>query len=350
MKKINISPTPKTVSISSVLGPKNYKLFSAEYVDPYAGNDRAKVHEHSVRLANAAREHYASKNTAPKRKNKFEPDNPASNEIFDKKAYPSIHKWRTKHVPTAAALLPLQRPDMRTLSDGTPLSRAEVTWFEHVVDGIGLRSRAAAMEHILEANAAPGQKWLSLASGASLPILEAAHNVLAKKSYMVDVTAADFDKKALRLSAHLAKLFGVNTFSARRVNILDAKSLKKHIHGQYDVVEILGLFEYLRPADWKYAYSKVIKVSKKLLGAVNFLRTAFGYVSPGGLLIFGNMLDTHPHIGFTLDVVQWPHIQPRSVAEVVEIVEAALPDGDYTLDVYIPTDGVYAVYVLHKIR
>lgn len=81
-------------------------------------------------------------------------------------------------------------------------------------------------------------------------------------------------------------------------------------------------------------------------GAVTFVRNAFACVRPGGMLITGNMLDTHPQLGFTMDVIQWPHIQPRSTAEMLDIFEAAGIRGH--VDVHLPSDGVYAVYVLRK--
>jgi hypothetical protein len=115
-------------------------------------------------------------------------------------------------------------------------------------------------------------------------------------------------------------------------------------------VEILGLFEYLKPEDWHYRYQKVfIKGKKKLAGAKSFLAAAFSYVAPGGSLILGNMLNSHPHLDFTLHVVEWPHIQPRSIDEVVEIIQGSgIGSNEYGLDIYVPDDGVYAVYVLHR--
>lgn len=58
------------------------------------------------------------------------------------------------------------------------------------------------------------------------------------------------------------------------------------------------------------------------------------------------MLPTHPQLGFTLNVIQWPHIQPRSVEEVGSLIDDAGLDGERS--VYLPDDGVYAVYVVRK--
>lgn len=67
-------------------------------------------------------------------------------------------------------------------------------------------------------------------------------------------------------------------------------------------------------------------------------------MKPGGLLIFGNMLDeTHKQLEFTLNTVQWPHIQPRSIDKMLQIISAAGVDPAAAVDIYCPTDGVYAV-------
>jgi len=108
----------------------------------------------------------------------------------------------------------------------------------------------------------------------------------------------------------------------------------------------VGILEYLEPNDWTYTYNGVISTRRKQAGAVTFIRNAFECVKPGGVLITGNMLDSHPQLGFTMDVVQWPHIQPRSVAEMLAIFESAGLHGH--IDVYLPTDGVYAVYAIRK--
>ena len=40
------------------------------------------------------------------------------------------------------------------------------------------------------------------------------------------------------------------------------------------------------------------------VNAATFLANAAQLVKPGGLLLVGNMRDTHPQLGFTLNVVQ----------------------------------------------
>lgn len=114
----------------------------------------------------------------------------------------------------------------------------------------------------------------------------------------------------------------------------------------FDAVDAVGILEYLQPDDWIYTYRGVITTRRKQAGVVTFLRSAFECVKPDGTLIVGNMLDTHPQLSFTMDVVQWTHIQPRSIQQMLAIFAAAgLTEH---VDVYLPSDGVYAIYAVHK--
>jgi hypothetical protein len=90
----------------------------------------------------------------------------------------------------------------------------------------------------------------------------------------------------------------------------------------------------------------VVATRRRLAGAVTFLRNAFDCVRPGGVLVVGNMLDSHPELGLTINVIQWPHIQPRSIDEMLGIFATAGLAGH--VDVHLPVDGVYAVYAIHK--
>lgn len=352
MPKIKIQPLNNRVTILPEKATKGAKVFKCSYIDPFSSDKTSRIHDESKRLSDHAAKHYQKLGIRPKRTSRVDWTNPATTEIFDKTKFPAIHRWRTKYVPTAEALIPLQRPDLGMLYDGTVLSNEEAAWFAHTLDAIGLRSRAAVMQEVLVriSKKAEYKNWLSLASGASLPILQAAVEV-KKSNKEPSITAVDYDKNALKISKNLASQFDVRKFKISRANILDEKSLRKVLKDKKsDVVEILGLFEYLNEEDWFYRYHKVVvRFKRKLLGAKNFLNLAYSFVDVGGVLIFGNMLDSHPHLSFTLDVIQWPHIKPRSIKEVLDIVKHAQLPGEYEISIYLPEDGVYALYVLHRI-
>lgn len=166
------------------------------------------------------------------------------------------------------------------------------------------------------------------------------------------LTLVDLDRTSLRLAHRYAEVAGLQGVRTWHQNVLGHRSALpargRHAgrRSAYDVVEAIGLLEYLGREDWVYRYDRVIASRSPLAGAVTFLRNAYDLVAPGGMLIVGNMLTTHPQLGFTLNVVQWPHIQPHSVETMLEIIAAAGIDAQ--LQVRLPQDGVYALYVVQR--
>jgi hypothetical protein len=82
-------------------------------------------------------------------------------------------------------------------------------------------------------------------------------------------------------------------------------------------------------------------------GAIEFLETAYSLLKPGGVLVLGNMRDTHPQLDFTTKVVRWPYIRPRSLDRVMDIVKkAGINPKNVTL--YQAGDNVYTVAAITK--
>ena len=125
-----------------------------------------------------------------------------------------------------------------------------------------------------------------------------------------------------------------------QADLLDLTSVADNVPGTggYDVVEMMGFFEYL-PDEPRHVGSLTIP------SAGQFLATAISLAAPGGLVVFGNMLTTHPQLVFTLKVVQWPYIQPRSLADLVALLERVGVEPD-NATIYTPDDGVYAVVAI----
>ncbi len=316
------------------------------------GPPKARVDEFVGELSALALDYLLERGVPPAGNRTLDWDNPATARFFDPHLRPAWHRWRKEHVPTAAALLPCQRPDLGTLADGTPCSTHEQELFRYLLDCVGLRTRAAIMRQLLTAHATFAQngeplRWLSLACGAAVPVLDAATH-LHQAGGNVTITLADHDVAALRLAERLAAERGM-TVRTSRVNVLRRHGLAVTLGVEsQDVIDILGLFEYLQDEDWSYHYERVVDGSRRpLAGAVSFLRNAWALVRPGGLLVFGNMLETHPQLDFTLHVVQWPHIRPRSPQQIRHVVQqAGLPVA--SLRGYQAPDGVYGVYALVK--
>ncbi len=329
-----------------------------EYDDPYANDHRARIVGELRALESKGAAHYgADSGRQRKRLSAIDHANPATAELVAH--YPSVGHWLSQ-VPTAAALHPLYDPEVATYTSGVPVDEGTREWFRNIADAHGIRSRAAVMRQLLAATAADagaGARWLSLACGAAQPIFRSMEEIATTGVPTPRATLADLDMAALRLAAAYARSHGL-TADTVRLNVLDRRGLasvpsrwpgvrrRSGWIGAFDAVDAVGILEYLQADDWTYTYNGVVTTRRRQAGAVTFVRNAFACVKPGGVLITGNMLDTHPQLGFTMDVIQWPHIQPRSIEEMLEIFEAADIRGH--VDVYLPTDGVYAVYALRK--
>ncbi len=328
------------------------RLTQVELEDPYASASRKRNMNDLVAELSALSVCYVnSRPEGSERSHHLDLDNPGTARFLDAQANPGLRKWRSQHVPTAGALVPCQRPDQRRLVDGTALLDHESDIFRYVDDAIGVRTRAALMGGLLWQHAHQAEQkdlnWLSLACGAAIPVVDAAAG-LSRRRVHVRLTLVDHDRAALRLASRIAAEQHIST-CVHRMNVLARQGLTRHLgHQGYDVIDILGLFEYLKDQDWTYRYQKVMVSSHRpMAGAVTLLRNAWELLRPGGLLVFGNMLPTHPQLDFTLHVVQWPHIRPRAPQQIQSAAaQAGLPVD--RLRGYRAPDGVYGVYALRK--
>lgn len=301
-----------------------------------------------------------------KRPGTIDLENPATHWMYEH--LPGFAEWHSL-VPTAAALEPLYDPTITTLANGETFTPDMRAWMSNIYDAIGIRSRAEVMESVVVGevlrNMDTRQRWVSLGCGAAQPVVAALEKIRGYGAPVPEVTLVDYQKQALDLAQEGARKSGfADAVTTRRMNILKTEgiayrhdsdtgfyrnaisSVGKLPAESFDMVDAVGILEYLKPGDWKYAYGKVINTKKGMAGAVRFLHNAYELVKPGGLLVVGNMRDTHPQLGFTLNTIQWPHIQPRSVDEVTSLIREAGLEG--RVDAYCPDDGVYAIYVIRK--
>lgn len=248
--------------------------------------------------------------------------------------------WRDL-VPSAMALLPMHAP--HTSHFPLPVDAAVPSFGDYVThprDSIGIRSRAAVMADLLteRALAVGGGAWLSLACGAALPVLE----VAATLDATVTVDLVDLDPLALSYADGFAEALGLGEWvRCTQADLLDLAGLPDAVPGEpggYDVVEMMGFFEYLPDSPREVG-------TMTIPSAGQFLTAAMSLAVPGGLVVFGNMLTTHPQIDFILKVVQWPYVRPRSLDELAELVASAGVDSSQAT-FYTPDDGVYAIVAI----
>lgn len=300
-----------------------------------------------------------------RQRTRIDDTNPATCELIAR--VPGVEDW-LELIPTASALDLLYDPSIERLANGKPVSPAVRDWACNILDAHGIRSRGEIVQDILTKQAidqaslgATEQQWVSLACGAAQPVCQALRHIKENGHAVPRVTLVDLDRSALRAAKTYAQAMKVKqSIDVRCMNILRpqgvvlpavnaqtnvaARALRRQIGleaATYDAVDAVGILEYV-PEVLSDESPTALQVN-----AATFLANAAQLVKSGGLLLVGNMRDTHPQLGFTLNVVQWPHIQPRSIETMQRIVEVA-GLGDWWVDVYCPDDGVYAVYAMRR--
>lgn len=291
--------------------------------------------------------------------------NPATRELIAR--VPGVENW-LELIPTASALALLYDPNTKQLANGKPVSPVVRDWACNILDAHGIRSRGEIVQDILARHVidqaslgAAEQQWVSLACGAAQPVCHALRHIKESGNPTPRVTLVDLDRSALKAAQTYAQTMEVRQFTnVRCMNILRpqgvvspavdaqtnvaARALRRRVgleSAAYDAVDAVGILEYV-PEELPDESPTALRVN-----AATFLAHAAQLVKPGGLLLVGNMRDTHPQLGFTLNVVQWPHIQPRSI-ETMQRIAGAAGLGDWRVDVYCPDDGVYALYAMRR--
>ncbi|QHU93211.1 hypothetical protein GWK77_03480 [Candidatus Saccharibacteria bacterium oral taxon 488] len=300
-----------------------------------------------------------------RQRTRIDDTNPATRELIAR--VPGVEDW-LELIPTASALDLLYDPSIEQLANGKPVSPEVRDWACNILDAHGIRSRGEIVQAILARHVidqaslgATEQQWVSLACGAAQPVCHALRHIKENGHAVPRVTLVDLDRSALRAAKTYAQAMKVKqSIDVRCMNILcpqgvvlpavdaqmnvAARALRRRVGlegAAYDAVDAVGILEYV-PEVLLGKGSTVLQVD-----AATFLANAAQLVKPGGLLLIGNMRDTHPQLGFTLNVVQWPHIQPRSI-ETMQRIAGAAGLGNWQVDVYCPDDGVYALYAMRR--
>jgi len=256
---------------------------------------------------------------------------------FSEQAYrnrPALAAWRARLVPGALALFVVQNPLEDRLPEGTKMDSESRQWFIHANDAIGVRSRAKVLSALVEKyiHNASENNWVSLASGAAIPVLEALRSA-ERGGQQVFLSLVDKDPVALSWAETMAAqegiVVGAQLTLLRRdlvhTLVRNEDLLLELGEHQAELVDALGIFEYFNDAD-----------------AVTFLQRALRLVKPGGAVIVSNMLTSSPQIDFALRCIGWEPIFPRTLQQLQDIhIAAGVPVENVT--VVVPKDGVYAV-------
>jgi hypothetical protein len=176
---------------------------------------------------------------------------------------------------------------------------------------------------------------VSLACGAAGPVYQIIKELENESFDVGEVVLVDKDEMALASAYSLGESENVTDKIRIERQDLFGKELTDYIAPKsVDVVDLLGLFEYVPNSERFGMY------------ATQLLKRVKEIVSPGGLIVFGNMLADRDQQEFFDQVVKWPPLQQRKVQEVLSIIESAGYNLSDVKTRIAATDGVYAVYAV----
>lgn len=270
-------------------------------------------------------------------------------DIYDRPLFPAVDREGREDLLSAAETLAISMKNSEKAAKivqqykdfiSTPIDEPSRDIWLGARDGAGVRTRATcAMEecvvgHIESIEVDPeGITLASLACGAAGPVYQLMKALKDRGVPVKEAILADKDPMALASAFSLAETEGV----AAQVNLqkqdlvdmntLGARNLTEFIEPKsVDVVDLLGLFEYFpRPL------------------AVSLLKEVQKIMKPGGIIVFGNMIDKRPQQTFFNDVSLWPPLEQRSLREMFDIIDEAGMGAKENAQILIPPQGVYAV-------
>lgn len=248
---------------------------------------------------------------------------------------PSFSEWATL-MPGALALEPIHHPEQKRLTTGKRLDPLTRRLFRHALDPVGVRTRTLlgawlAHHHIAQKPGKPIH-WLSMAGGTAAPSMLMV-NASSIDKRLLHYTDIDQDGMAIDIARDITAHEGLrpqNTTLLTGDIFNDSLYVKAGSQGQFDVIEMMGIFEYMDDAK-----------------ATRLLKLAWEHLKEDGIIIAGNMRSEHPQLNLHKRGIGWPDVLPRRVADIIRLCrQAGIPIN--SLDVYQPLDGVYNVFRVRK--
>ena len=244
---------------------------------------------------------------------------------------PAVKAW-AQYMPGGFATYHVHNPKRLHLLSGKKIDYIAKILFRHSVDGQGLRSRAYAMTWFIKNKTAKHDKlnWLSVACGTGQPTFDAASEIGGNVNFYF----VDDDARALEFAEDLSVEYGIskNKIEFKKINAISGiDKLDTYAQSvQPNVIDAMGIFEYLQPDD-----------------AVNLLKVLYDRLDKDGVLVFTNMLPDHPHLHLHQRGLGWPGVIQRETKTMRALIKkAGIPLEK--LSVILPDDQVYAVYGVVK--
>lgn len=298
---------------------------------------------------------------------------------------PALSEW-VKLIPTAAALVPLESPLSAHYPNGKSISAGARDFFINGIDARGVRYRNTlasnlymerAENHIEKFGVSSKFTSGSFGCGAGNSVLNGLEEL--RLAYDDKVVAEglflDLDRNALKMVKEGARARGVDALVETRLhNVLDPRGIfaprvarngdlatslsinglrgereNARVFPQFDLIDAIGLAEYLKIEDSGYYRYGREELSRETAGLVTFVRNCYNALKPGGSLLVGNMLydsrDT-TNIETAILTIGWPHIQPRTMEEMGWAFQRAVPNVQVTA--HMTQDCVYPIYEIQK--
>ena len=247
----------------------------------------------------------------------------------------------------------LYDPENARLESGRRLGPVMTDFLKNALDTVAIRARSSVVAERMSHGVKIDEKWLSLACGNALPVLNAARSAGAKP----EITLVDFNFNNLRHAKRLAKSRGQENLikdrmfrdlvykkGFRKPQILrqllaplavkqrpywNFKPLKK---GHYDRIDAVGFVEYLPPE-----------------AAARFIKRVYELLAPGGIFIFDGLSENHAQREFYEGVLQWPLTKFTSIDDMLNIIYMSnVSIEGNTVDVFESQDGIYPIYEIRK--
>lgn len=249
-------------------------------------------------------------------------------------ALPSFSEWSST-MPGALALEPIHHPELSHLPTGKRLDPITRRLFRHGLDPVGVRSRTivgAWLARDYVKNNPKDISWVSFAGGTAAPTLLMMHaaKVNNKDTSYLNI---DLEEHSIEIAKQLTKIEGLDPSKSNMIvgDIFDKKLIDKYVKpGSVDIIDLMGIFEYLNTDD-----------------SVRLLKQSYALLKKGGIIIAGNMRTDHPQLNLHKRGVGWPGVIPRNVKDIKELTSAA-GVKDSQIDLYRPGDGVYNVVRIVK--
>lgn len=271
----------------------------------------------------------------PKKKNGFK-KNPAYEWFYNFESPDfegTMQEWLTL-VPSARALYAMQvLDDMERVFPSGKVTERTRNILTNSDDAVAIRARAAIMKSIVLESAEKSTEshlnFVSLGAGAAVPAINAVLEIQRAFGKTVEMHLYDKDEDILEFAEDSTRRAGIPSeqVTTHPGDYHEAFNLPE---GSVDMLEALGLFEYLE-------YSR----------CVSLIQDAYKLLKSGGVMVFSNMLDSRSQLAFNQRGVAWPGVKPRTEQQLIQMVIDA--EIDTSLITYtVSDDGVYGIVEIHK--